>query len=66
MSLYGEVEVHLYTFLTMALGGAWSVSKPGHFTPAETIRSINFIGWVAPEPEWMPWRTEKSLSLLGI
>jgi len=36
MKVYGEMEVYLHTFLTLALdGGEWSASHPCHFNPGE-------------------------------
>jgi hypothetical protein len=34
MKTYGGVDVQIHIFLTSALvGGEWSVSRPGRFTP---------------------------------
>jgi hypothetical protein len=40
MKAYGAVDVEIRTFLTSAVvGGEWSVSRPGRFTPG-----IHWIG----------------------
>jgi hypothetical protein len=34
MKVYGGVDVYIHIFLTSALvGGEWSVTRPGRFTP---------------------------------
>jgi len=44
MKTYGEVEVQLHTFITLALGeGEWSASCPGKFIPKEKASSTNWI-----------------------
>jgi hypothetical protein len=60
MNTYGGEDVWIHVFLTSALvGGEWSASRPGRFTPWE--RAPVPIGqearW-APEPVWTPWRGE--------
>jgi hypothetical protein len=45
MKAYGEVDVYIYIFLTSALvGGEWTASRPGHFTPVETAPGTHWIG----------------------
>jgi hypothetical protein len=48
------VEVYLYAFLTLAVGGGkWSVLRPCRITPGERATSTHWIGgWWAPEPVW--------------
>jgi hypothetical protein len=50
MKTYGEVDVQIHVSLTSALvGGEWSVSRPGRFTPGERATGIHSIGgWVSP------------------
>jgi hypothetical protein len=50
MKAYGEVEVQVRVSLTSALvGGEWSVSRPGRFTPGERVPGTRWIGgWVDP------------------
>jgi hypothetical protein len=45
MKTYGGVDVEIHVFLTSALvGGEWSASRPGRFTPG-----THWIGgWVGP------------------
>jgi len=42
------MEVQLYTFLTLALGGhEWSASCPSHFTPKGRAPGTHWIGgWI--------------------
>jgi hypothetical protein len=44
MKMYGEADVYTHVFLTLALVGEWSASRPGRFTPS--IHSIG--GGVGP------------------
>jgi hypothetical protein len=46
----GGVDVQTYVFLTSTLiGGEWSASRPGHFTPGERAPGTHWIGgWVDP------------------
>jgi hypothetical protein len=50
MKAYGEVDVWVHAFLTLALvGGEWSASRSGRFTPAERTPGIHWMGdWVGP------------------
>jgi hypothetical protein len=43
------VDVWIHIFLTYALvGGEWSTSRPGRFTPGERVPGTHWIGgWVA-------------------
>jgi hypothetical protein len=45
MKVYGEVDVHIHIFLTLALdGGEWSASRPSRFTPGERAPGSYRIG----------------------
>jgi hypothetical protein len=47
MKTYGGVDVLIHVLLTSELvGGEWSASRPGHFTPG-----TNWIGWVGPKAD---------------
>jgi hypothetical protein len=50
MKVYGGVDVWIHIFLkSVLLGGEWSVSRPGRFTPVERSLGTNCIGgWVDP------------------
>jgi hypothetical protein len=45
MNVCGGMEVYIHVFLTLALvGGEWSVSRPGRFTPGERAPSTLWLG----------------------
>jgi hypothetical protein len=48
MKAYREGDVWIHIFLTLALvGGEWSASRPGSFTPGERAPGTRWIGgWV--------------------
>jgi hypothetical protein len=62
MKMYGVVDVHIHVFLTLALvGGKWSLSHSGHFTPGERAPvPIRQEAGCAPELIWTMWRRENS------
>jgi hypothetical protein len=45
---YGRVDVYIHVFLTSAVvGGEWSASRPGSFTPGDRAPGTHWIGaWV--------------------
>jgi hypothetical protein len=50
MKAYGGVDVYIHIFLTSApVGGEWSASCSGRFTPGERAPGTHLIGgWVDP------------------
>jgi hypothetical protein len=49
MKTFGLVDAYTHVFLTSALVGEWSVSRPGRFTPGERAPGTHWIGgWVGP------------------
>jgi hypothetical protein len=48
MKAYGGVDVYIHILLNSALvGGEWSASRPGRFTPGERTPGTHWIGgWV--------------------
>jgi hypothetical protein len=50
MKTYGGANVYVHIFLTSAMvGGEWSASRPGRFTPGERAPGIYWIGdWMGP------------------
>jgi hypothetical protein len=49
MKTYVGVYVYICVFLTSALVGDWSASRPGRFTPGERAPSTHWTGgWVGP------------------
>jgi hypothetical protein len=68
MKAYGEVDVYIHIFLTLALaGGEWSASRPGHFTPWERAPGTHWIGgWVDPRAGLNDMEKRKFLTLPGL
>jgi hypothetical protein len=59
MKASGEVGVQIHIFLTSVLvGGEWSASLAGRFTPGEVAPGILY--WIGGWVGLLPWRTEKS------
>jgi hypothetical protein len=65
MKTYRVVEVYIHVFLTSALvGGDWSSSRPGPFTPGERAPGTHWIGgWVGPRAGLDDVKKRKILSL---
>jgi hypothetical protein len=53
MKTYGGVDVYIHVFMTSTLvGGTWSASRPGRFTPMARAHFIHWIGgWVSPRTD---------------
>jgi hypothetical protein len=68
MKTYGGVDVQIQVFLTWALvGGGWSASCPGRFTPGETAPGTHWIGvWVDPRAGLDNVEKRKFLNLLRL
>jgi hypothetical protein len=56
-----RLEVQSHAFLIRHLiGGEWSASRPGRFTPGLRVLSTNWLGgWVAPRAVWTRWWREE-------
>jgi hypothetical protein len=54
MKAYGRVVVYTHVFLISAsVGGEWSASRPGRFTPRERTLGTHWIGgWVDPQSRY--------------
>jgi hypothetical protein len=68
MKVYGGVDVQIHVFLTSALvGGEWSGSSPGRFTPGETAPCTHWIGgWVDPRAGLHDVEKRKFFTLSGL
>jgi hypothetical protein len=57
-----------HIFLTLALvGGEWSASRPGRFTPVEEAPGTHWIGgWVDPRASLNDLEKRKFLTLPGL
>jgi hypothetical protein len=65
MKTYGGVHVWIHVFLISALvGGEWSASRPGRFTPEERAPGTQWIGgWVGPRAGLDDMEKRKFLTL---
>jgi hypothetical protein len=68
MKAYEGVDVQIQIFLTSAIvGGEWSASHPGRFTPRERTRGTHWLGgWVDPRAGLDDVTKRKILSLPGL
>jgi hypothetical protein len=68
MKAHGGVDVWMHIFLTSALvGGEWSASSPGRFTPGERAPATHWVGgWVGPRAGLDDVEKRKFLTLPGL
>jgi hypothetical protein len=68
MKTYGGVDVEIHVFLSLALvGGEWSASRPGRFTPGERAPGTYWIGgWVGPRAALDVAEKREFFTLLGL
>jgi hypothetical protein len=68
MKTYGGVDVQMHIFLTSALvGGEWSASRPGCFTPGGKSPGTHWTGgWVGPRTGLDDVETENFFLLPGL
>jgi hypothetical protein len=68
MKAYGRVDVYIHIFLTSApVGGEWSSSRPGRFTPRERVSGTHWIGgWVGAKAGLDDVEKRKFLTLSGL
>jgi hypothetical protein len=68
MKACGGVDVYIHIFLTSALvGGEWSGSRPGRFTPWKRAPGTYWIGgWVDPTAGLDDMEKRKFLTLSGL
>jgi hypothetical protein len=62
------MDVQIHIFLTSALlGGEWSASRPGRFTPRERAPGTHWIGgWVCPRASLANVEKRKFFTLPGL
>jgi hypothetical protein len=67
MKAYGGVNIYIHIFLTSALVGEWSASRPGRFTPRERAPGTHWIGgWVGSRAGIDDVEKTKYLTLPGL
>jgi hypothetical protein len=68
MKAYGGVDVQIHIFLTSVLvGGEWTASRPGRFTPEERAPGTHWIGgWVNPRAGLDDSEKRKFMILQGL
>jgi hypothetical protein len=66
MKAYVRVHEEIHIFLTSALvGGVWSASRPGRFTPGKCPGTHWIGGWVGPRAGLDDVENRKFLTLPG-
>jgi hypothetical protein len=68
MKAYGGLDVYIHVFLISAVvGGKWSVSRPGRFTPGDKFPDAHRKrGWVGPKTGLDDVGKRKFLTLPGL
>jgi hypothetical protein len=68
MKVYRVVDVYIHAFLTLVLvGGVWSASRLGHFTPGARDPGTPWIGsWVVSRTCLSEMEERKLVPLLGL
>jgi hypothetical protein len=68
MKVYGGVDMQIHIFLTSVLvGGQWSASRPGHFTPGIRAPGTQWIkGWMGPRAGLGDVEKRQFLTLPGL
>jgi hypothetical protein len=68
MKTYGGVAVWMHVFLILVLvGGEWSASRPGRYTPKERAPGTHWVGgWVGPRAGLDIVEKRKFLTLQGL
>jgi hypothetical protein len=62
------MDVWIHVFLTLALvGGEWSASRPGRFTPGERAPGTRWIaGWQGPRAGLDDMKKRNCFAMLGL
>jgi hypothetical protein len=61
MKAYGGVDVDTHVFMTSALvGGEWSASRPGRFTPRGKSHGYPLDSWLDGSQNWSARRGDEN------